>query len=123
LVALSSEVRQLCRALLPPDERIEFVFPALSVGQPGMISLLVVVGTSGVTLLACKFFQRHVPESVWATFPRSTRLAPEPTAAGQIIELGTMRLEIDEEYVPVARAADAVHADRAGLPPDPLPDL
>ena len=36
----------MCRALLPPSERIEFVFPALSVGQPGMISLLVVVGTS-----------------------------------------------------------------------------
>ncbi|MFC0429336.1 hypothetical protein [Kutzneria buriramensis] len=120
---LSSEVRQLCKALLPPGEQIEYVFPALSVGQPGMISLLVVVGTSGITLLACKFFQRHVPESVWATFPRSVRLSPEWTSAGRIIELGTMRLEIDEEYVPVARAADAEHADSDWLPPDPLPDL
>lgn len=118
-MALSSEVRQLCRALLPPGEQIEYVFPVLSVGQPGMISLLVVVGASGVTLLACKFFQRHVPESVWATFPRSVRLSP----SGGVIVLGTMRLEIDEEYVPVARAADAEHADRDWLPPDPLPDL
>jgi hypothetical protein len=122
-VPLSSEVRQLCKALLPPGEQIEYVFPALSVGQPGMISLLVVVGASGVTLLACKFFQRHVPESVWATFPRSVRLAPESTSAGLIIELGTMRLEIDGEYVPVARAADAEYAGRDWLPPDPLPDL
>ena len=122
-MALSSEVRQLCRALLPPGERIEFVFPALSVGQPGMTSLLVVVGAGGVTLLACKFFQRNVPESVWATFPRSVRLSPERTATGSVIELGTMRLEIDEEYVPVARAADAELADRDVLPPDPLPDL
>lgn len=41
---------------------------------------------------------------------------------GPTVEIGDVLLEIDEEYVPVIRAADLELAGE-NLPRDPLPDL
>lgn len=39
------------------------------------------------------------------------------------LKLGSLVLEIDEEYVSVVNAADAETSTPDSLPPDPLPDL
>lgn len=122
-VPLSSAVRQSCREFLQPGEEIDYAFPAISVGSPGMISALIVVSATRVTVLACKLMRRNVPDSVWATFPRNIQLSPIESNLGPIIATGSYLWEIDEEYVSVVRAADAEITEGGFLPPDPLPDL
>ncbi|AHH93458.1 hypothetical protein GCM10010174_31970 [Kutzneria viridogrisea] len=120
---LSTAVRRSCLEFLQPDEQIDYVFPAISAGPPGMISVLVVVSRSRITVLACKQLRRNEPDSVWASFPRTSRLTPVEEGAGPVISLGSMLLEIDDEYLSVVRAADAEMSGDEFLPPDPLPDL
>ncbi|MFI6319249.1 hypothetical protein ACIBG8_17095 [Nonomuraea sp. NPDC050556] len=99
------------------------MFPALSVGPPGMANFLIVVTDTAVNVLATRMLRSDRPVSVYATFPRETRLGPILHAPGPIIELGSMSFEFDEEYAAVVSAADAEVFAPETLPPDPLPDL
>lgn len=120
---VSSVVRDRCRTLLGENEGIRYVFPALSVGPPGMANFLIVVTDTAVNVLATRMLRSDRPVSVYATFPRETRLGPILHAPGPIIELGSMSFEFDEEYAAVVSAADAEVFAPETLPPDPLPDL
>ncbi|QWF85559.1 hypothetical protein [Amycolatopsis sp. CA-230715] len=125
---LSAKVRDRCRAYLKPGEEIRYLFPGTSVrigGIPGMVPFLVAVTDGGIAVLGCRGrFRRHRPNSVFDRLPRDTRLGPVDTegSLGPTVEIGDVLLEIDEEYVPVIRAADLELAGE-NLPRDPLPDL
>ncbi|MFI6477998.1 hypothetical protein ACIBH1_08710 [Nonomuraea sp. NPDC050663] len=120
---VSSTIRDRCRTFLSRDEEIRYVFPALSTGPPGMTSFLVVVTSRFVRVLATRMLRADRPVSVYATYPRETRLGPLLYGPGPLIEVGPMTLEIDEEYAAVVCAADAEVFAPETLPPDPLPDL
>ena len=124
---LSSEVRDRVRALLQPGEELRYLFPASSVGLgraiTGVAPFLVAVSDTSITVLSCEWLRRHRPASVWARYPRATRLGPVDTAMAPTLEIGDLLLEIDEEYLAVVQAADAELDGTDQLPPDPLPDL
>ena len=86
---------------------------------------LVAVTENEVLVLACGWFRRNSPQSVWARHPGALPLGPvdnsgslEPT-----ITLGELVLQIDEEYTPVVMAADAERLTDNHFPADPFPDL
>ncbi|GGS54430.1 hypothetical protein GCM10010156_11490 [Planobispora rosea] len=116
-------VRARCRALLPAGQDIRYIFPALSVGPPGMAAFLIVVTDRTISVLSTELFDRDVPSAVYATHARRTRLGPVEFSAGAVIELGGMVLEVEEEYGAVVLAADAEVFAPETLPPDPLPHL
>lgn len=120
---LSSVVRGRCRELLPDGEKIRYLFPASSVAAVG--DYFVVVTDNTVTVLGCRWFSRHRPSSVRATYPRRTKLGPVELygSLSPTVTIGSLLLEIDDEYVSVVRAADAEILAVDFLPPDPLPDL
>ena len=124
---LPSTVRERCRALLPPGEELRYVFPATTVaigrGALGTMHVVVAVTDGGVTVLSCSWFGKTKPDAIWGRYPRDTQLGPVDTSRAPTLTLGDLVLEIDEEYVPVVRAADAEMTRRDYLPPDPLPDL
>jgi hypothetical protein len=120
---VSSAVRDRCRTLLGNQGEISYVFPVLSVGPPGAANYLIVVTDTAIAVLATRMLRSDRPVSVYATFPRQTRLGPILRAAGPVIELGAMAFEFDEEYAAVVAAADAEIFAPETLPPDPLPDL
>jgi hypothetical protein len=76
-------------------------------------------------VLACGWFRRHRPISVWSRFPRSATLGPVEFAGSTdpLCRIGSLTLEVPEEYVPVIEAADAELFPAEHLPPDPFPDL
>jgi hypothetical protein len=88
-----------------------------------MADFIVAVTDSRVTVLGCSWLRRNRPSSVWATYPRGFRLGPVELYGSlpPTVTIGELLLEIDEEYVPVVRAADAEIMDC--VPLDPLPDL
>ncbi|MCE7009263.1 hypothetical protein LWC34_41585 [Kibdelosporangium philippinense] len=120
---VSSVVRRRCRELLPAGEQVRYMFPASSVAA--MREYLIVVTDNTVTVLGCRWFSRHRPAGVLATYPRRTKLGPVELygSLSPTVTLGPLLLEIDEEYVSVVRAADAEILTADYLPPDPLPDL
>jgi hypothetical protein len=123
---LSTAVRDRCRAFLPDGEQLRYVFPATSLwtGRGAMMpDFIVAVSDSQGTVLGCRWFRRNRPSSVWATYPRGFRLGPVELYGSlpPTVTIGHLLLEVDEEYVPVIRAADAEIFDL--LPPDPLPYL
>ncbi len=123
---LSAAVRERCRAFLPDGEQLRYVFPATSLwtGRAAMIAdFIVAVTDSQVTVLGCGWFRRNRPSSVWATYPRGFRLGPVELygSLSPTVTIGPLLLEVDEEYVPVIRAADAEITNL--VPLDPLPDL
>ncbi|WP_327085878.1 hypothetical protein OIE66_26485 [Nonomuraea sp. NBC_01738] len=120
-MAVGSAVRDRCRTLLGHQEEIRYVFPALSVGPPGLANFLIVVTDGAVSVLATRMLRSDRPVSVYATYPRATRLGP--ILPGGLIELGTMTFEFDEEYAAVVGAADAEVFAPETLPLDPLPHL
>jgi hypothetical protein len=128
---LSAAVRERCQAFLPPDEEIHYVFPATSVsvgGLVGMANFIIVVTSTEVVVLACDWFKRHHPDSVWARHPRTTRLGPldislAQTFTAQTFTVGDLVLEVDEEYAAVIMAADAELSGADESPLDPFPDL
>ncbi|GGO81960.1 hypothetical protein [Nonomuraea cavernae] len=120
---VSSAVRDRCRTLLGDHEEISYVFPALSVGPGGAADFLIVVTGRSISVLATKMLQRDRPISIYAIFPRHTRLGPILQAPGPVIELGSLAFEFEEEYAAVVAAADAEIFAPETLPPDPLPDL
>jgi hypothetical protein len=126
-VPLSSAVRERCRAFLQPDEDIQYLFPATSVqlgrGVLGVASFIVAVSSVRVTVLSCRWFRRNHPASVWSRYPRAIRLGPVDTSLAPTISIGDLILEVDEEYIPVIRAADAEISDGDFLPADPLPEI
>ncbi|MFC7587508.1 hypothetical protein ACFQYP_30280 [Nonomuraea antimicrobica] len=79
------------------------------------------VTASTISVLATRTLRTDRPVSVFAEFPRQTRLGP--ILPGHILELGSMVLEFDEEYAAVVSAADAEIFAPGTLPPDPLPEL
>lgn len=124
---LPSEAWVACRALLGPDAEIHYLFQATSlwVGSaptPAMVPLIVAVSGREVVLLRCSWWRRYRPKEIWVRFPRAIRLGPVDTSLTPEFAIGSVRLETDEEYVPVIRAADAEIAEQDFLPPDPLPD-
>jgi hypothetical protein len=123
---LSASVRDRCRAFLPEGEELRYVFPATSLwtGRAAMMAdFIVAVTDTAVLVLGCSWFRRNRPSSVWATYPRGFRLGPVELYGSlpPTVTIGKLLLEVDEEYVPVIRAADAEIFDC--LPPDPLPYL
>jgi len=120
---VNSAVRDRCRTVLGNKGAIRYVFPALSVGPGGSANFLIVVTDLAVTVLATRMFRGDRPVSVYATFPRDTRLGPITRAPGPVIELGDMTFEIDEEYAAVVAAADVEAFAPERLPLDPLPHL
>jgi hypothetical protein len=124
---LSSAVRERCRALLQPDEDIHYLFPATSVqlgrGVVGVANFIVAVSGVRVTVLSCGWLRRYQPTSVWSRYPRAIQLGPVDTSMAPTISIGTLVLEVDEEYVSVIRAADAEISEGGFLPADPLPEL
>jgi hypothetical protein len=120
---VTGAIRQRCRALLRAGEDIRYVFPALALGPPLTAPFLIVVTERSITVLSTKMFGANEPASVWATYPRRTRLGPVEFGSGPTIQLGGMVFEVDEEYVAVVGAADAEAFSPGDLPRDPLPDL
>lgn len=121
---VSATTRALCRDYLPPGEEIRYLFPATAVPPfTGMFNVLVMITQTRVIVLACAWFSRERPGSVWARYPRAVELGPLEYSPGPVINLGNLALEIDEEYIPVVRAADAEITPGDHMPPDPLPDL
>jgi hypothetical protein len=108
---VSSVVRQRCREFLPPGEEIRYIFPASSTVTPvaavGMAHFIVVVTNTTITVLATAFLSRDKPQSVWAQYPRTTRLGPVNTSLDPEFQLGKLIMWVDEEYVPVIAAADS----------------
>ncbi|WP_082534864.1 hypothetical protein [Nonomuraea pusilla] len=100
---------------------IRYVFPALAAGPSGTGNFLVVVTGTSIAVLATRTLRSDRPVSVYASFPRRTRLGP--ILPGPMIELGSTVFEFDEEYAAVVSAADAEVFAPETLPPDPLPDL
>lgn len=125
-VPLSSKVRDRCRPYLDADERIQYLIPGMSLygtGIPVRLGFLVMVTDRHVTLLSCSRFRVNHPKQVWERLGRGTPLEIEvQPSLGPILRVGGLQLEIDEEYVSAARAAN-VEATRDAFPPDPLPDL
>ncbi|WP_162829958.1 hypothetical protein [Amycolatopsis palatopharyngis] len=128
-MSLSADVRQRCAAFLPEGARVRYVFPGSAVtlrGPTGMAGFLVVVTDTEIVVLACGWFRRHRPVSVWSRYPRSTTLGPLELSGSMdsLCHIGSLTLEIPEEFVPVIRAADAeLSPAEQHLPPDPFPDL
>src|ERR1700716_2594244 len=128
---LSAAVRERCRAFVPADQEIHYLFPATSVSVDGMVGMahfVVVVTGAEIIVLACGWYKRHNPESVWARHPRTTRLGPLDTSLAQTFTdqtftVGDLVLEVDEEYAAVIMAADAEMSGADGSPLDPFPDL
>ncbi|GHF48294.1 putative class III extradiol MEMO1 family dioxygenase [Amycolatopsis bartoniae] len=125
---LKSVVSERCRAFLAAGEEIRYLFPAMSLMISGMqlaAGYLVVVTERRVVVLACSRWRRNAPQSVWADHPRGTRLGPVEVhpSLGPTVRIGDLTLEVDEEYVPVIRAADLELDGGRGSPEDPLPDL
>lgn len=120
---LGSMIRERCRTLLDQGEEISYVFPARSVEASGATHFLIVVTGRAIRVLATRTLRGDRPVSVYATYPRATRLGPVGYAPGPFVELGSMTLEFDEEYAAVVSAADAEVFAPETLPPDPLPDL
>ncbi|NRQ39869.1 hypothetical protein HII36_49780 [Nonomuraea sp. NN258] len=118
---VSSAVRERCRTLLGNRGEIRYVFPAQAVGPPEAGNFLIVVTDAAISVLATKTLRSDRPVSVYAAYPRHTRLGP--MMPGPVIELGPMAFEFDEEYAAVVSAADAEVFAPETLPPDPLPDL
>ncbi|MEU7891463.1 hypothetical protein AB0B45_01225 [Nonomuraea sp. NPDC049152] len=120
---VTSAVRDRCRALLRQGEEIRYVFPALSIGPPGVANFLVVITDRSVSVLATRTLRSDRPVSLYAAFPRATRLGPITMAPSPVIQVGEMFFEFDEEYAAVVAAADAEVFEPDMLPRDPLPDL
>jgi len=121
---LPSVVRKRCQEFLPPDDMPYYVFPATALlNARSPFNVLVAVSNGQVTVLACTWRSRYKPASVWARYPRATRLGPVENAPGPAITIDDLYLEIDEEYIPVVHATDAQLTEDDALPPDPLPDL
>jgi hypothetical protein len=117
---VSLAVRERCRTFLKPGEQIRYLFPAMVYASA---PLIIVVTDSSVTVLSCSWFDRDKPKSIWGRYPRNIRLGPVDISSTPTFEIGTLVLEIDEEYVSVINTADAEIAEADFLPPDPLPDL
>jgi len=125
-VPLSSKVRDRCRTYLGTDEQIQYLIPGMSLYISGMrmrVGFLVMVTDRHVTLLACSRFRINRPKQIWERLGRGTPLTVEvQPSLGPVLTVGKLHLEIDEEYVSAARAAN-IEATRDAFPPDPLPDL
>ena len=125
-VPLSSRVRDRCRTYLGTDEQIQYLIPGMSLFINRMRahrSFLVMVTDRHVTLLYCSVWSRNRPKQIWERLGRGTRLVVEvQPSLGPILSVGGLALEIGEEYVSAARAAN-LEATRDAFPPDPLPDL
>lgn len=87
-----------------------------------MASFIVVITESRIIVLSCSWFRRNNPDGVWARHPRATRLGPVETSSPPSFTLGSLVMEVEDEYVPVIKAADAELSAADHLPPDPLPD-
>ncbi|MGN9780128.1 hypothetical protein ACTMTF_01785 [Nonomuraea sp. ZG12] len=120
---VNAAVRDRCRTVLGHQGAIRYVFPALSIGPPGAANFLIVVTDTAISVLATRMLRSDRPVSVYASFPRQTRLGPILQAPGPVIELGSMVFEFDDEYAAVVAAADAEVFAPETLPPDPLPHL
>ena len=106
---LRSEVRERCRPFLPPGEEIHYLIPASSTVLPvgaALTHFIIAVTDSTVTVLSTGMMHRDRPRSVWARHPRTTLLGPVDYCPGPEITLGSLVMEVDDEYLPVIAAAD-----------------
>jgi hypothetical protein len=123
---LSAVVRKRCKALLPPDTEIRYLFPALASTVVGMSIVtkpfIFVVTDKSIVMLACSWLSHNRPKSVHWTYPRSLRLGPVDTTLDPVFTVDGSPFQTWDEYISVIAAADA-ETTRDSFPPDPLPDL
>ncbi|WP_216209302.1 hypothetical protein [Amycolatopsis aidingensis] len=124
---VSSKDRERCRAFLREGDNIRYLLLGtaiwLGVG-PARAQFYVVVTDNEVVVINRSWFGGR-PKTLWNRYPRRIRLGPvsEQPSIGPMITLGSLHLEINDEFVSVVRAADAEVTEEEVLPPDPLPDL
>jgi len=109
-VPLSSVVRERCRPFPPVGEEIHYIFPASSAVTPVGTTLahfIVAVTDTTVTVIATGITTRDKPQSVWARYPRTTRIGPVEMVLEPEFRLGNLVFWVDEQYIPVIAAADS----------------
>jgi hypothetical protein len=122
---VSPTIRERCRALLPTGEEIRYLIPVTStvvpVGAPFAVGhFIVAVTDTTVTVLYMGMLRNDRPQSVWAQYPRTTRLGPIDTDSYEPeFRLGSLVMEVDQEYLPVIAAADS----EISAPDFPPPNL
>jgi hypothetical protein len=123
---LSAVVRERCRALLPPDTEIRYLFPASACTAVGMSFVqkpfIFVVTDENVIMLECSWLSHNRPKAVHWTYSRKLRLGPVDTTMDPTFTVEGSTFQTWDEYVSVIMAADA-ETTRDSMPPDPLPDL
>ena len=123
---LSAVVRERCKALLPPDTEIRYLFPAVASTVVGMSFVtkpfIFVVTDKNIVMLACSWLSHNRPKSVHWTYKRSLRLGPVDTTMDPVFTVDGSPFQTWDEYISVIAAADA-ETTRDSFPPDPLPDL
>jgi len=98
-----TEVRERCRRFLPRGEELHYLIPGICGGQ-----VFIAVTETTVTVIYGGLLRRDNPQAVTATHPRTTRIGPVETGSlDPVIRLGSLLIQVDEEYIPVIAAADA----------------
>ena len=117
-MSVSAQVRERCRALLEPGEKIRYLVPA---DNPMAGSFLIAVTDRRMAVLMTRLRHRDRPNHLHASFPRTTLFGPVDRNWGPFIRLGGWEYEVDEDHIAELAAADA---ETSGTTPyDPLPDL
>lgn len=115
-----AQIRERCRAFLADDEEIHYLIPAVSVSRLGGGAFFIVITAATIRLIYGGMFRRDKPQSLWASYRRTKRLGPiQLDMLVPTITLGSLILEIDDEYLPVIAAADA----EISAPDYPPPNL
>lgn len=123
---MSAVVRERCRALLPPDTKINYLFPASAGSATGVAMVqkpfIFVVTDQNVIMLECSWLSHDRPKAVHWTYPRTLRLGPVDSTVDPVFTVEGSTFQTWDEYISVIMAADA-EITRDSMPPDPLPDL
>jgi hypothetical protein len=111
-------VRDRCRTFIPPGEQLRYLIPGLCGGQ-----VFIAVSDTVITVIWGGLLRRDNPQSVTATHPRTTRIGPvDAGSLDPVVRLGSLTIEIDDEYIPVVAAADAEISAPDFPPPNLLSD-
>jgi hypothetical protein len=125
---LPGSVREQCLKLLESDAKIEYLFPGTSLRMAGTgraaLNFLVAVTEREIVVFRVSFFRRYRPASIWARHPRRSGAVQieRPGSLAATCTIGHVVLEIEDEYIPVVRAAGLDHIG-GDFPLDPFPQL
>ena len=119
---LASNVHDRVEALLEPGEELRYLFPAsIPVGAWMVPHVLVAVTSRSIVVLYTGLLSATRPRGIQRRYPRDTRLGPVDLSLTPAIRIGSLLLEIDEDYVDMVHAADAELGEDVTAMPDPLP--